>query len=182
MKKSNWKLVLIIIAGILTVIMLGVFGVQGSQNKAFSLEEQVNTADSDIKVQEKRRVDLVYNIVDCVKQYDKHEANTLTAIVEGRSSARDIENVTTAITAVGEAYPELKSNENYKELMNELSITENLIAEYRSNYNKQIKAYRRYVRKFPTRFFLDILGYEVQEYAYLDYEAPVDAPQNLFGE
>lgn len=180
MKKSSWKLILIIVAGILAVVMLGVFGVQSSQNKAFSLEEQVNTADSDIKVQEKRRVDLVYNLVDCVKQYDKHEADTLTAIVEGRGSTGDIENVTTAIAAVSEAYPELKSNENYKELMNELSITENLIAEYRSN--KQIKVYRRYVRKFPTRIFLDILGYELQEYTYLNYDAPVDAPQNLFGE
>lgn len=179
MKKSSWKLILIIVAGILAVVMLGVFGVQSSQNKAFSLEEQVNTADSDIKVQEKS---LVYNLVDCVKQYDKHEADTLTAIAEGRGSTGDIENVTTAIAAVSEAYPELKSNENYKELMNELSITENLIAEYRSNYNKQIKVYRRYVRKFPTRIFLDILGYEVQEYTYLDYDAPVDAPQNLFGE
>ena len=127
-------------------------------------------------------MDLVYNLVDCVKQYDKHEADTLTAIVEGRGSTEDIENVTTAIAAVSEAYPELKSNENYKELMNELSITENLIAEDRSNYNKQIKVYRRYVRKFPTRIFLNILGYEVQEYTYLDYEAPVDAPQNLFEE
>ena len=81
-----------------------------------------------------------------------------------------------------EAYPELKSNENYKELMNELSITENLIAEYRENYNKQIKEYNRYVRKFPTRFFLNILGYETQQYQYLDYGAPVDAPQNLFGD
>lgn len=50
MKKSSWKLILIIVAGILAVVMLGVFGVQSSQNKAFSLEEQVNTADSDIKV------------------------------------------------------------------------------------------------------------------------------------
>ena len=182
MKKSNLKLILIIVAGILAVVMLGVFGVQSSQNKAFSLEEQVNMADSDIKVQEKRRVDLVYNLADCVKQYDKYEADTLTAIVEGRTSTGDIENVTTTIAAVSEAYPELKSNENYKELMNELSITENLIAEYRSNYNKQIKVYRRYVRKFPTRIFLNILGYEVQEYTYLDYEAPVDAPQNLFKE
>lgn len=82
MKKSNLKLILIIVAGILAVVMLGVFGVQSSQNKAFSLEEQVNMADSDIKVQEKRRVDLVYNLADCVKQYDKHEADTLTAIVE----------------------------------------------------------------------------------------------------
>lgn len=180
--KKNWKLTLIIVAGILAVIMLCVFLVQGAQNKAFSLEEQVNTASSDIKVQEKRRVDLVYNLADCVKQYDKHEADTLTAIVDGRGSAGDIENVTTAITAVSEAYPELKANENYKELMNELAITENLIAEYRSNYNQQIKEYNRYVRKFPTRLFLNILGYEVMEYGYLDYNAPVDAPQDLFGE
>lgn len=182
MKNTNWKLFLIIAAGVLAVILLCVFGVQSSQNKAIALEEQVNTADSDIKVQEKRRVDLIYNLVDCVKQYDKHEAETLAAIVEGRGSTGDIESVTTAITAVSEAYPELKSNEQYKDLMNELSITENLIAEYRSNYNKQIKEYNRYVRKFPTRMFLDWLGYEVQDYTYLDYNAPVDAPQNLFEE
>ena len=169
--KENWKVALIVAAGVVAVILLCVFGVQSAQNKAFALEEQVNTAESDIKVQEKRRVDLVYNLADCVMQYDKHEAETLTAIVEGRGSTGDIENVTTAITAVSEAYPELKSNENYKELMNELSITENLIAEY-----------NRYVKKFPTRIFLNMLGYERQNYQYLDYEAPVDAPQNLFGE
>lgn len=140
-------------------------------------------ADSDIKVQEKRRVDLVYNLVDCVKQYDKHEADTLKAIVDGRSgSAGDIENVTTAITAVSEAYPELKSNENYKQLMNELAMTENLIAEYRSNYNKQVKEYNRHVRKFTSRIFLDLLGYEYMDFKYLDYGASSDAPQNLFGD
>ncbi len=181
-KKTNWKLPLIIVAGVIAIILLCVFGVQSSQNRAFALEEQVNTAQSDIKVQEKRRVDLVYNLADCVKQYDKHESETLTAIAEGRGSAGDIENVTTAITVVSEAYPELKSNENYKQLMNELAMTENLIAEYRSNYNKQVKEYNRYVRKFPTRMFLNMLGYEVQDYTYLDYGAPETAPQNLFGE
>ena len=180
--KSNGKLIMIVAVAVIAIILMIVFGIQSSQNKAISLEEQVNTAQSDIKVQEKRRVDLVYNLADCVKQYDKHEAETLTAIADGRGSAGDVENVTTAITAVAEAYPELKSNENYKTLMNELSMTENLIAEYRSNYNKQIKAYKKYVRKFPTRQFLDILGYEVQEYQYLDYEVSADAPQNLFGE
>lgn len=180
--KKNWKVMTIVAAGILAVILLGVFVIQSSQNKAFALEEQVNSADSDIKVQEKRRVDLVMNLVDCVKQYDKHEADTLKSVVDGRGKTGDIENVTTAITAVSEAYPELKSDSNYKELMNELSITENLIAEYRSNYNKQIKEYNRYVRKFPTRLFLSLLGYESQEYTYLDYAAPVDAPQDLFKE
>ncbi|MDU4979385.1 MAG: LemA family protein, partial [Clostridium celatum] len=71
---------------------------------------------------------------------------------------------------------------NYKELMNELSITENMIAQYRSNYNKQIKEYNRYVKRFPNKQFLSLLGYEYIEYDYLDYSAPVDAPQNLFEE
>ena len=180
--KENWKVLLIVLAGVFSVTLLFVFSVQGAQNRAFALEEQVNTAESDIKVQEKRRVDLVYNLVDCVMQYDKHEAETLTAIVEGRGSTGDIGNITTAITAVSEAYPELKSNENYKELMNELSITENMIAEYRENYNKHVKEYNRYVKRFPIRIFLNMVGYEVWTYPYLDYGAPVDAPQNLFKE
>lgn len=182
MKNTNWKLPVIIGVGIVAVVLMIVFGIQSSQNKAIALEEQVNTASSDIKVQEKRRVDLVYNLADCVKQYDKHESETLMAVAEGRETAGDIENVTTALTAVAEAYPELKSNENYKTLMNELSMTENMIAEYRSNYNKQVKEYKRYVRKFPSRLFLGMLGYEVQEYEYLNYNAPVDSPQDLFTE
>lgn len=86
------------------------------------------------------------------------------------------------INAAAEAYPELKSNDNYKQLMNELSITENMIAEYRSNYNKQIKEYNRYVKKFPSKQILGFLGYELVEFDYLDYNAPSDAPQNLFGD
>lgn len=183
MENTKWKLTIIIGTGVIAVTLMVVLGIQSSQNRAIALEEQVNTASSDIKVQEKRRVDLVYNLADCVKQYDTHESETLKAIVDGRgNSTGDIENVTTAITAVAEAYPELKSNENYKTLMNELSMTENLIAEYRSNYNKQVKEYKRYVRKFPTRVFLVMLGYESQEYEYLNYSAPVDAPQDLFKE
>ena len=180
MKNANWKLPLIVVAGVITVVLLCIFGIQSSQNKAITLEEAVNTAASDINVQEKRRVDLVYNLADAVMQYNEHEAETLKAIVEGRGSTGDIENVTTAITAVAEAYPELKSNENYKQLMNELSMTENLIAEYRSNYNKAVKEYNRYIRKFPTRMFLNMLGYESMEYEYLNYGNNVDAPQNLF--
>ena len=179
--KGTWIIVGIVAAFVL--LIAGIF--VSTNNRAVSLEEQVFTADSDIQAQEKRRTDLIYNLADCVKEYDKHEAETLLNVVEARGnngSTTDIENVTTSIAAVAEAYPELKSNENYKELMNELSITENLIAEYRENYNKQIKEYNRYVRKFPTRFFLNILGYETQQYQYLDYGAPVDAPQNLFGD
>ena len=180
---KNTKVIVITLVGILLIGILGVFSVNSFQNKAIGLEEQIRTADSDIKIQEKRRVDLIYNLVDTVKQYDKHEYNTLKDIVDARSSNNgDISDVTTMINAAAEAYPELKSNDNYKQLMNELSITENMIAEYRTNYNKQIKEYNRYIKKFPNKQFLNILGYEPVEFDYLDFNAPSDAPQNLFGE
>lgn len=182
MKNTNWKVAMIIAIGAVAVILMFVFGIQSSQNKAIAFEEQVNAAQSDIKVQEKRRIDLVYNLADCVKQYDKHESDTLKSIASERKTTENIENATTTIEAIAEAYPGLKANENYKTLMNELSMTENLIAEYRSNYNKQIKGYKRYVRKFPTRQFLSMLGYEMQDYQYLTYDAPETAPQDLFKE
>ena len=184
MKSTIWKILLIIGVGIIAIILACVFGVQSSQNHAISLEEQVDKAKSDINIQEKRRVDLIYNLVDCVKSYDKHEADTLKSIVDGRSNSKgNIENASTAIAAVTEAYPELKADKNYKNLMNELSVTENLIAEYRSNYNQQIKEYNRYVKRFPTRSFLSFLGYESKNYTYLEYkDAPETAPQNLFRE
>ena len=176
------KLPLIICSAIAATTLLGVFGLQSSQNKAISLEESVTTAESDINVQEKRRVDLVYNLADCIEQYDSHESETLTKLADNMSNGNNVEDVNTAIAAVTYSYPELKSNDNYKQLMNELSTTENMIAQYRENYNKSIDKYRRYIRKFPTRIFLDWTGYEVQDYEKLDYQAPVDAPQNLFGE
>lgn len=175
-------MIIISLTSIVLVVLIAVFAVNGVQNKAIALEEQIRVADSDIKVKEKRRVDLIYNLVDTVKEYDKHEAKTLKEVVEARGNGKgDIGDVTTMINAAAEAYPELKSSENYKQLMNELSIAENMIAEYRTNYNKQIKGYNRYIKKFPNKQILSFLGYEIQEFEYLDYNAPVDAPQDLFG-
>ncbi|ENZ12455.1 LemA family protein [Enterocloster clostridioformis] len=179
---KNWKTAAIVAVGIVFIVVACVFGVQGSRNKAIGLEESIETSMSDIKVQEKRRIDLLPNLVDTIKQYDKHEAETLQEIVDGRGSTGDIENVTTAITAVAEAYPELKSNENYKQLMTELATTENMIAQYRESYNKQVGTYNRYVKGFPARLFLSWMGYEILDYQRLDYQAPADAPTNLFGE
>ena len=138
--KGTWIIAGIVVAFV--VLITGIFVT--TNNRAISLEEQVLTADSDVQMQEKRRTDLVYNLVDCVKEYDKHEADTLLAVVDARNNGGvDIENVTTSIAAVAEQYPELKSNENYKELMNELSTTENLIAQYRQ---VQVTAYREFLK------------------------------------
>ena len=176
------KTIIAILSGVILTAGAFIFGMQGVQNKAIGLEEQILTASSDIEVQEKRRVDLVYNLVDTVKQYDKHEAETLKEIVEARGGKGDISDVNTVLSAVTEAYPDLKSNENYKQLMTELTVTENMMVDYRTNYNSQVKSYNRYVRKFPNRFILDILGYETISYTYLEYNAPSTAPQNLFCE
>ena len=179
--KNKLKPILIGLTGALAVFILGLFIINAAPNKAINLEEQVSEGASEIEVQEKRRVDLVYNLVDIVKEYSTYESQTLKDIIDARTSnGGDIGSVTTAIAATAEAYPELKANENYKELMNELSVTENLIAQIRSNYNSQVKEYKRYVRKFPSKQLLSLAGYEVVEYQYLEFNAPSDAPQNLF--
>lgn len=179
---SKMKLIVIIAVVAVVVVVCGIFAVQSPQNKAISLEEQIGTAQSNITVQEKRRADLIPNLVDCVKQYDKHEYETLKNVIEARGSSEDsvAKEIQTVISAIAEQYPELKSNENYKQLMTELSVTENLIAEYRSNYNYQVKGYRKYVKSFPARIFLNITGYEVVDYEYLNYDVSPDAPTNLF--
>lgn len=176
----------LIIAGIVIAMILMIVGwFMATNNRAISLEEQILSADSDIQVQEKRRTDLIYNLTDCVKEYDKHEAETLLAVIEARKTDGNvkIDEVSTQISVVAEAYPELKSSDNYKELMNELAITENKIAEYRGSYNNQIRAYNKYVRKFPHKQILGIMGYELVEYKYLQYEEKDKRPvTNLFGE
>jgi len=185
MRNTDYKLPLIIGVGVIAVILLCIFAVQGAQNNAYSYEEKVLSSQADVSVQEKRRAELIPNLVDCVKEYDEYEYNTLMGIVEARGTNSDTaaEEIQTMIAAVAESYPELKSNENYKQLMNELSITENLIAQYRENYNKQVENYRRYVRKFPTRMFLNMLGYETQNYQRLDYGTTYsEAPSDIFNE
>ena len=180
MNKRTLIIIGIVVAAVLMIV--GIFAT--TNNRAISLEEQILAADSDIQVQEKRRTDLIYNLVDCVKEYDKHEADTLLAVVEARKDGSDvdIDEVTTQISVVAEAYPELKSSDNYKELMNELAITENKIAEYRSTYNNQIRAYNKYVRKFPHKQILSLMGYET-DYKYLQYSEDDKKPvTNLFGD
>lgn len=179
---KNWKLILIIAAVVVAVVLMFVFAFQGVQNKAIGLEEQITTAQSEIKIQEKRRADLIPNLVDCVKAYDEHEYNTLMAVIKARGSGSDdvATEVMTSVNVVAEQYPALKSNENYKQLMTELATTENLIANTRSNYNTWVSKYNGYVKRFPNRSILSMLGYDVQTFEKLDYNVSSDAPTNLF--
>ena len=179
---KNGKLFVIIGGIIIAAALTFTVGIQSAQNRAIGLEESVYTAESDIKVQEKARVDKVYNLADCVKQYDRHESDTLNQLADKMSKGNQIENVSTALAAVTYSYPELKSNENYKQLMQELTVIENQLSQYRENYNSNVKTYNSYVKRFPARVFLSWTGYKVQNFERLDYQAPVSAPTKLFEE
>lgn len=178
--KATW-----IVVGIVFAIILLIGGLFiSSNNKAIFLEEQINAAQADINVAEKRRYDLVFNLVDAVQSYQDYEGETMESIVSARNSMEhgDVEGAQIEITAVAEAYPELKANKNYKQLMNELALTENQIAQYRNNYNEQVRSYNKMVRSFPNNIILNILGYEAIDTTYTEYDAPVDAPQDLFAD
>lgn len=176
---------MLIIAGIIAAaILLIVVMVASINNQAISLEEQISSAEAQINVAEKRRIDLVYNLVDSVTEYQEYEGETMLAITEARASAQagDADGAMTVLNAVSEQYPELKANENYQQLMTELALTENSIAQHRNNYNEQVKAYNKFVRQFPNNIVLSIMGYAPIETQYTDYDAPEDAPTDLFGD
>lgn len=186
MKKTNknMKKILIGLGIALGVIFLIIGMFAGTNNTAISLEEQIKESKSSINIQEKRREDLIYNLVDAVESYNKYEQDTMTKVIEARTKVSNgqVEEAQVLINAVAEQYPELKSNENYKTLMTELAVTENIIAEHRNNYNIQVKQYNKHIKAFPNNLILGVMGYEKLDNTYLKYEASEDAPKDLFKE
>lgn len=176
------KKMLIIIGIILSIILMVMGMFVTANNKAINLEEQIKESKSSINIQEKRREDLLVNMVDAIKSYNNYEQETMTKIIEARNQAANgnIEEAENLISIVAEQYPELKSNENYKQYMTELALTENLIAEHRNNYNIQVKQYNKHIKSFPNNMILSMMGYEKLENTYLEYNASEDAPKNLF--
>lgn len=176
------KIALIFAFAITALIGATIIGCYSFRNSAISMEEQVNTAFSDIDVFQKRRVDLLYNLADAVKSYNRHESEVIVELAKARGPKENSNqqvNASAYIQAVAERYPELKANQNYRQYMTELALTENKIAAVRENYNQSVKEYRRYVRSFPASWFLGVTGYEIQSFNYLKYDAPADAPRDL---
>lgn len=176
------KKILIILVIIISIVLLIIGGCVATNNKAINLEEQIKESKSGIEIQEKRREDLLINMVDAIKDYNNYEQETLTKIIDARSKATtgNIEEAEKIISMVAEQYPELKSNENYKQYMTELAVTENIIAEYRNNYNIQVKQYNKHIKSFPNSLILDMIGYKKLENTYLEYNTSSDSPKNLF--
>lgn len=180
---QNHKTLIISIIAFVVLILVCIFVVQGSGNKAITYEEGVQTAKADVDTQLSRRYNVLTELAECVKQYDEHEYQTLLAVIAARGknmSETEAEEITAQINAVAEAYPDLKSQDNYKQFMTEIATTENLIASYKQAYNNSIKSYNRYCRSFPARVFLGMIGYEVQQYEYYKTDRTDTEPLKLF--
>lgn len=173
---------LITISAILSVLVLFAMIVAGWYNKAITTEENINTSLSNISKEEQRRVDLFNNLVDAVQSYNKFEKDTLTQVIEARAigNGGNIEQAMLTLAAVVEAYPDLKSIQNYDKTLLEFSITENRLASYREQYNNDVRVYNRFIRSFPVGPVLTMLGYVRQDYEYLDFNVDNSEARDLF--
>jgi len=175
--------------------LLVIWGISG-YNGLVVKSELVQTAWSQIDNQLQRRNDLIPNLVETVKQYAAHESEVFTQVSEARSKlagATTVEDmaqadaeVTSALSrllAIVENYPELKANENFIQLQDELAGTENRIAVARRDYNEADRSYNTAIRRFPTNIIAGIFGFDRVQY----FEASEDARQapdvgDLFGD
>jgi len=181
MKKSTK-----IVVGIVIVFVLLLVWVISSYNGLVAKNETVETAWSQIDNQLQRRNDLIPNLVATVKQYAAHESEVFAQVSEARSKlagATTVEDVAQAdaevtsalsrLLAIVENYPELKANENFIQLQDELAGTENRIAVVRRDYNEAARSYNTTIRRFPTNIIAGMFGFERAQY----FEASEDARQ-----
>jgi LemA protein len=174
-------IVLIVVAVIVLAAILMYNGLIRSRN-------QVENAWSQIDVQLKRRIDLIPNLVETVKGYAAHERETLDAVIGARNRAMSATDphaqaaADTAMTgalrqlfALSEAYPDLKANQNFLALQEELSATEGRVAYARQFYNDSVLSYNNKLQAFPTVFFARMLRFDKREYFEAD-ESARDVP------
>lgn len=179
---KKW-LPLIIILGLIVVIG-GWFA--SVNNRLVHLDENVMSQWGNVESSYQRRADLIPNIVNTAKGYAEFEQETLIRVTEARSKATSITvdpstatpeqmakfqeaqaGVTSALSrllATFERYPDLKANENFRELINELERTENRINVERNRYNETLRIYNPETRKFPTKFAASMLGFHPKPY------------------
>ena len=163
---------LYIIIAIVVVLLLFIFI---TYNKLIKLNNKVKEAFSTMDVYLKKRWDLIPNIVETVKGYAKHENQTLEDVIKLRSmnyenmpeneKISNNEKLTQGINrimALAESYPELKANENFKQLSNELTKVEEDIATARKYYNATVRDYNNKVEMFPSNLIAKLFGYKTK--------------------
>jgi LemA protein len=181
---------LIVVA--VVVVLLAVF-VIGIYNALVGLRNQVDNAWSQIDVQLKRRHDLIPNLVETAKGYMKHERETFESITKARSQAmgaRSVSEASKAEGALGEAlskfmlvvenYPELKANQNFLALQEELSSTENRIAFARQNYNDQVLFFNNKIQMFPSNIIAGMFTFGKRDFFEVQVAAEREVPKVSF--
>jgi len=165
-------------------------------NRIQTLDEQVNGFEGQIKVQLQRRADLVPNLVATVQGYATHERDVFTSIADARSrllgavQGGDLSQMATAnqgltgalgrLLAISEAYPELKANESFKALQDQLEGTENRISTARQDYNTAVQTYNAYIRQFPQVITAKVTGKHARTYFELTSASAAEAPRVNF--
>jgi LemA protein len=167
-------------------------------NRIQTLDEQVNGFAGQIKVQLQRRADLVPNLVATVQGYAQQEVTVFTAVADARSRlngavqggglqqmAEANQGLTGALgrlLAISEAYPQLKSNENFRALQDQLEGTENRIATARQDYNNSVQEYNAFIRRFPQMLTAKVIGKGAREYFELTSASAAEAPRVNFSQ
>jgi LemA protein len=158
------------------VVVIGVLFI-GAYNRLVSLRQNANEAFADIDVQLKQRQDLVPNLVEAVKGYAAHERGTLDEVTQARAAAASAgnleqraqaENALTGalgkLMAVAEAYPDLKANQNFLQLQNELGDLENKIAAARRFFNNAVGEYNASIQRFPAMLIAGMAGFQARDF------------------
>jgi len=149
-------------------------------NRIQTLDEQAASAQGQIEVQLQRRADLIPNLVNTVKGYAQHEEEVFTKVAEARSGllgaiqTKDPEQMATAnatmtgalsrLLVVSEAYPQLKADQGFLKLQDELTGTENRIAVSRNDYTQAVNSYNAYIRQFPAVITAKVTGAKPRKY------------------
>jgi len=176
MLTASWVVIGVVVFVILFLIT--------AYNGLVSARNRVRNAFSQIDVQLKRRYDLIPNLVETVKGYAAHESRTLENVVKARQRCIDTsgvanqaaaENMLTGalrqLFALSESYPDLKANQNFSQLSEELTSTENKIGFARQHYNNTVENYNTRLQKFPTLLVANAFGFQPEEFFELDDDA-----------
>lgn len=179
-----WIAIVVVLAVIVVLILILVLSGVGMYNRLVNLDEGVKGAWAQVENQLQRRFDLIPNYVETVKGYAQHEREVFIQVTEARSKVGGATSVPEMIQAnnelssalarllvVVERYPDLKANQNFIRLQDELAGTENRIATERMRYNETVKVYNATIRRFPTRFIAGLFGFERAAF----FEAPETA-------
>ncbi|MCD4796189.1 MAG: LemA family protein [Candidatus Cloacimonetes bacterium] len=177
-------IIILVIIGVLVLMFIGMY------NSLVRLRNQVKNAWSQIDVQLKRRHDLIPNLVETAKGYMKHESETLKSITEARSKAMGADTVANKAKAestlsgamskfflVVENYPDLKANQNFLAVQEELSSTENKIAFSRQSYNDQVLFFNNKIQVFPSNIIAGMYNFKEEEFFELEDKAERAVPK-----